>query len=191
MALDGISDADLSRECRKNNAQAWRELVRRVSPLVYRLSLRMLRSPDEAEDACQEVFLRIHRSFDTYDPTRPLAPWVGRITYNVCLRRLGKVSRKKSLATDPEEIARVSDAGDPGPELQAAGKEAQELVVEALGRLSAQDQALVDLRYREGLSDAEVAEATGMPVGTVKTRLHRARGKLRKMLSAVFKGGTA
>jgi RNA polymerase sigma-70 factor (ECF subfamily) len=191
MAKDGISDADLARECRQDSAKAWRELVRRVSPLVYRLSLRMLRSRDEADDACQEVFLRIHRSFDTYDPTRPLAPWVGRITYNVCLRRLGKVSRKKSLTTDPEEIARVSDAGNPGPELQAAGKEAQALLEEALARLSAQDQALVDLRYREGLSDAEVAEATGIPVGTVKTRLHRARGKLRKLLSSVLKGGAA
>ena len=191
MAYDGLSDAELARKCRQDSAEAWRELVRRVSPLVYRLSLRMLRSTDEAEDACQEVFLRIHRSFDTYDATRPLAPWVGRITYNVCLRRLTKVSRKKSLATDPEEIARVSDEGNPGPEVQAAGKEAHELLEEALLKLSAQDQALVDLRYREGLSDAEVAEATGMPVGTVKTRLHRARGKLRKLLSRVFKGGAA
>jgi RNA polymerase sigma-70 factor (ECF subfamily) len=191
MALDGINDAELARKCRQDSAEAWRELVRRVSPMVYRLSLRMLRSTDEAQDACQEVFLRIHRSFDTYDATRPLAPWVGRITYNVCLRRLTKVSRKKSLTTDPEEIARVSDTGNPGPEVQAAGKEAQEILEEALMRLSAQDQALVDLRYREGLSDAEVAEATGMPVGTVKTRLHRARGKLRKMLSSVFKGGAA
>jgi RNA polymerase sigma-70 factor (ECF subfamily) len=191
MALDGISDADLARKCRKNSAEAWRELVRRVSPLVYRLSLRMLRSREEAEDACQEVFLRIHRSFDTFDATRPLAPWVGRITYNVCLRRLGKMSLKKSLTTDPEEIAQVSDAANPGPEVQAAGKEANELLEEALLKLSAQDQALVDLRYREGLSDAEVAEATGMPVGTVKTRLHRARGKLRKILSSVFKRGVA
>lgn len=191
MALDGLSDADLARECRKDSAKAWRELVRRVSPLVYRLSLRMLRSPNEAQDACQEVFLRIHRSFDSYDPTRPLAPWVGRITYNVCLRRLGKVSRKKSLVTDPVEIAQMGDEGNPGPEVQAAGKEAHELLEEALMSLSAQDQALVDLRYREGLSDAEVAEATGMPVGTVKTRLHRARGKLRKMLSSVFKRGVA
>lgn len=189
MAQDGISDADLARKCRQDSAEAWRELVRRVSPLVYRLSLRMLRSRDEAEDACQEVFLRIHRSFDTYDPTRPLAPWVGRITYNVCLRRLGKVSRKKSLTTDPVEIAQVGDLGNPGPEAQAAGKEAHELLEEALSGLSAQDQALVDLRYREGLSDAEVAEATGMPVGTVKTRLHRARGKLRKLLSGVMNRG--
>lgn len=191
MALDGISDAELARKCRQDSAEAWRELVRRVSPLVYRLSLRMLRSQDEAQDACQEVFLRIHRSFDTYDATRPLAPWVGRITYNVCLRRLTRVSRKKSLTTDPVEIAQTADAENPGPDVQAAGKEAHELLEEALLKLSAQDQALVDLRYREGLSDAEVAEATGMPVGTVKTRLHRARGKLRKMLSRVFKGGDA
>jgi len=191
MALDGISDAELARKCRQDSAEAWRELVRRVSPLVYRISLRMLRSTNEAEDACQEVFLRIHRSFDTYDATRPLAPWVGRITYNVCLRRLTKVSRKKSLTTDPAEIAQVGDAENPGPEVRAAGKEACQILEEALLRLSAQDQALVDLRYREGLSDSEVAEATGMPVGTVKTRLHRARGKLRKMLSVVFKGGVA
>jgi RNA polymerase sigma-70 factor (ECF subfamily) len=70
-----------------------------------------------------------------------------------------------------------------------AQKEAGALLVEALEHLSAQDRVLVDLRYREGLSDAEVAEATGMPVGTVKTRLHRARGRLKGLLAPVLGGG--
>src|SRR5574341_406668 len=88
MALESSSEADLARRCRRGDPDAWRELVRRFTPLVYRLSLRMLRDGAEAEDVSQEVFLRMHRSFDSYDSTRPLAPWVSRTTYHACLRRL-------------------------------------------------------------------------------------------------------
>ncbi len=188
MATEKLSDAELARKCRQNNAKAWRQLVRRVSPLVYRLAVRMLGQGSDADDACQEVFMRIHRSFNTYDPTRPLAPWVARITYNVCLRKLGKVSDKLTSPTDPQEF-QLADSLSPSPEEQLAGKETAELVWDTLEQLPVQDRALMSLRYQEGMSEAEVSEATGMPVNTVKTRLHRARGKMKKKLQRILRGG--
>jgi RNA polymerase sigma-70 factor (ECF subfamily) len=183
MALESSSEADLARRCRRGDADAWRELVRRFTPLVYRLSFRMLRDGAEAEDASQEVFLRMHRSFDSYDPTRPLAPWVSRTTYHACLRRLQSAARRASGA-EREATQALAVAPDvPSPEQSAATGEAVAMLARAVEDLPAQDRALLDLRYREGLSDAEVSEATGMPVNTVKTRIFRARARLRAWLA--------
>jgi RNA polymerase sigma-70 factor (ECF subfamily) len=186
MALESLPEAELARRCRRGDPDAWRSLVERFSPLVYRLGVRMLRDGAEAEDVSQEVFLRMHRSFDGYDPTRPLAPWVARTAYHACLRRLEGAARRE-LAGDPDVVAELPDDRARSPEQAAAGGEASTLLLRALQDLPAQDRALLDLRYREGLSDAEVAEATGMPVNTVKTRIFRARARLRGWLTPLLR----
>lgn len=182
-----MTDAELYRRCHRGDPDAWRRLIRDFSPLVYRLAVRLLGAGHEAEDACQEVFLRVHQSFETFDPTRTLAPWVSKIAYNVCLRRLGKTSRKVADSTDPEDLVDLPDQRVSGPETRTAEKEAEELLVGALAQLAAQDRALVTMRYREGLSIAEVSEATGIPVNTVKIRLHRAWGRLKEILAPTLR----
>jgi len=180
------SEADLARRCRRGDPLAWRELVRRFTPLVYRLAYGMLRSESEAEDATQEVFLRMHRSFESFDSTRPMAPWVARTAYHACLRRLEPALRRATTSTEPEELLAIEDPARPNPEQETERNEALALLARALAELPAQDRALLDLRYREGLSDAEVAEATGMPVNTVKTRIFRARARLRGWLAPLL-----
>ncbi len=189
MALESLSEAELARRCRRGDPAAWRALVERFTPLVYRLAVRMVRDGAEAEDVSQEVFLRMHRSFDTYDATRPLAPWVARTAYHACLRRLEGAARRE-LSSDPGGLADLPDEQARTPEQAAAGHETSALLLRALHDLPAQDRALLDLRYREGLSDAEVAEATGMPVNTVKTRIFRARGRLRGWLAPLLRRST-
>jgi len=191
MALEALPEAELARRCRRGDPRAWRELVRRFTPLVYRLALRMVRDGGEAEDVSQEVFLRMHRSFDSYDPTRPLAPWVARTAYHACLRRLESSARRPSPTADPEALSALPDEGARSPEQAAAAGESVALLERALGDLSVQDRALLDLRYREGLSDAEVSEATGMAVNTVKTRIFRARARLRAWLAPYLARGGA
>ena len=186
MAKVAERDSDLARRCRQGDTAAWRRLVRRFTPLVYRVALRMLRNQPAAEDASQEVFIRVHRSFHGFDPTRPLAPWISRIAYNVCLRQIQKTGRRGETLTDPVQMPQPEGAGRGGPEERAATREASGLLLRAVDRLPAQDRALLTLRYREGLSDAEVAEATGMPVGTVKTRIFRARARLKQDLAPVL-----
>jgi RNA polymerase sigma-70 factor, ECF subfamily len=185
MSLESLSDAELARRCRRGDPAAWRALVERFTPPVYRLAVRMLKDRAEAEDVSQEVFLRMHRSFDRYDPTRPLLPWVSRVTYNACLRRLEAAPRR---AADGEgALVAVPDDGARSPEEAAATGEASAMLLRALDELPAQDRALLDLRYREGLSDAELAEATGMPVNTVKTRIFRSRARLRGWLAPLLR----
>lgn len=181
-----MTDAELSRRCRQQDNGAWRALVAQFTPQVYRLALRMLRSDAESQDACQEAFMRIYKSFDSYDPTRPLSPWISRITYHVCLRRLQSSAALASRNSSEDELSGLPDPGSPNPERMAQHSEASEILELALSELSAQDQALIAMRYHQGLSDSEVAEATDMPVNTVKTRLFRARNKLKKRLSPLF-----
>jgi RNA polymerase sigma-70 factor (ECF subfamily) len=107
------------------------------------------------------------------------------MTYHVCLRRLGKVADAKNDLTAPDTLD-LATSSDLTPEAAIAARQASDLVTRAVDQLPAQDRFLIDLRYREGQSDVEVAEATGMNVNTVRTRLFRARQALRKLLSPVL-----
>lgn len=191
MASEAYSDADLSRRCRQGDSQAWRQLIKQFSPIAYRVAVRFFGFGPEAEDAAQETFMRVHRSFHTFDPSRPLKPWISRIAYNVCLKRLGKAGRAITDTTDPQDFARFQDQRSIDPEGSTQSVEAGRLVVTAMQQLPAQDRVLLDLHYREGLALAEVSEATGMPVNTIKTRMHRARTKLRAILAPKLREGQA
>ena len=182
------TDADIARKCRQNDAQAWRVLIGQHGSSVYRLAVRMLQKGWEADDATQETFLRVHRSINTFDPTRPLRPWILRIAYNVCLRRLGK-AKKDMQANDPTELNRFENKHESDPEKVVSQAEQGELIVAALDKIAAQDRALLIMHYREELSLAEVAQATGISVNTIKTRMHRARNLLRRILSPVLRKG--
>lgn len=175
--MDANSETRLTRRCRAGEAAAWNQLIEEFSPATYRLAWRMLGNRFDAEDACQEVFVRVHGSFSTYDPTRPLGPWIARITYNVCLKRLGTRAPRNL-----EEGDLCLPDPDPGPEELVATAQSAMNLDAAMATLSAQDQALLVLRYREGLSDSEVSRSTGMPVNTIKTRLFRARSRLKDLL---------
>jgi RNA polymerase sigma-70 factor (ECF subfamily) len=178
-----LSDGDISRGCRQNDPKAWRHLIRANTALVYRIAMRMLRDRRDAEDASQEVFMRVYRSIESHDPTRPIAPWISKITYNACLKRISKKNgvEKKEFALSTDNPA--EEISENTPEIQLTKKQMANTIEKALDRISAQDRALIAMRYSEGFTDSEIAESTDMPVGTVKTRLHRARGKLRKILA--------
>jgi RNA polymerase sigma-70 factor (ECF subfamily) len=187
MAAIEQKDADISRGCRQNRPEAWRQLVGKYTPLVYRVAYRMLKDTAAAEDAAQEVFIAVHRSITQHDPTRPLGPWLARITYNECLKRLAK-SKRIAEREMPEDAA-ASNHSDLGvsPEEMVGQRQVSETVAAALDRLSAQDRGMIVMRYREGFTDTEIAEAVSMPVGTVKTRLYRARVRLKRYLAPLFR----
>jgi RNA polymerase sigma-70 factor (ECF subfamily) len=183
-----LTDAELARRCRQGEPDAWRLLVRRVSPLVYRIAVRVLGRGAEAEDAGQEALLNMHRGFSTFDPTRPLNPWVARIAYNTSIRHLKRRNAPGQAGYAEADFTALPDDRGPSPERVTAHRQSSALVAQALARLDPRDRVLVTLTYQEGLSNAEVAEAMEMPIGTVKTRLHRARGTLRRWLRPRLRG---
>jgi RNA polymerase sigma-70 factor (ECF subfamily) len=132
-------------------------LIRRYTAQVYRLALRMLRQPEEAEDASQEAFLRMFRSLESYDATRPFGPWAAKITYHVCLRRMeGKGAAILREAVDRDlDVLKAKEGRSPERDTQRL--QATEALERAMTHLSAQDRAILTMRYREELSTAEVA----------------------------------
>jgi RNA polymerase sigma-70 factor (ECF subfamily) len=172
-------DQELLRRCRSGDTKAWDAVVRRSAPMVYRLACRMLRDDTLAEDATQEAFLRMVRSIETFDPTRAFEPWACRITVNVCLRRLENGSRRELGARALMDFAHDEDGdSETSPEVHASRREILAILEQGFSALSGQDRGLLTLRYREGLSDAEVAQVCRLPVNTVKTRIFRARAQL-------------
>ena len=143
-----LDDGDISRGCRQNDPDARRHLIRTYAELVYRVAIRMLRNKQDAEDASQEVFMSVHRSINRHDPTRPLAPWLTKITYNACLKRISKRSQtaKKEVALYINDLP--EEANENTPEIHLIKKQMAIHVLRALDRLSAQDRALVAMRMQ-------------------------------------------
>jgi RNA polymerase sigma-70 factor (ECF subfamily) len=161
---------------------AWRG---RVAGFAYR----MTGDAAAAEDLAQEVFLHLYTVLRRYDPSRPFSPWMRRVMTNVVLNRLrSRPARPGSLDAAAEEGNLPADPRSPDPAREAETAETAGTVRRRLALLPEGWRAVVALRYTEGLSVAEVAEALDLPENTVKTRLFRAREALRGSLRSVGEG---
>ena len=162
------SDACLVERCMAGDESAMRRFVQRFEGLVYGLCLRMLRRREDAEDAAQDIFLRTFRSLHRWDSDRPLTPWLVAIAANRCRTALDRRSRQPVAAVLPDQV---------GEEI-AGGRDLAEELQLALDGLRPDYRRCFELFYQAELSVAEVGEELGVPQGTVKTWLHRARKEL-------------
>jgi RNA polymerase sigma-70 factor, ECF subfamily len=167
-------------------SDAWETLVREYGDRVYGLSLRMLRHPQDAEDATQEVWERTLRGLSGFRGDSSLATWLYGITMNVCLTRIDKGTRSRVVTTDdpPGDPHFDPSDGSPDAERCALSAEARVAIERALGELEPEFRAVILLRDREDLRYEEIAQALEIPINTVKTRIHRARLVLQEKLEA-------
>jgi RNA polymerase sigma-70 factor (ECF subfamily) len=175
---------------RQGRPGAFDAIMRAHQDRVYAFCARMLSDREEALDAAQEVFLSAWRNLSTFRGDSALSTWLLRIAANRCLNR---IRQRKSVAAR-EEPWPDGDAGGEKPEFQPASpetnrpdrvaenRETGELLSRALGRIDPDSRWLVILSDVEGFSYEELADMAGLPVGTVKSRLHRARMALRRIL---------
>jgi RNA polymerase sigma-70 factor (ECF subfamily) len=147
---------------------------------VYRLAYRLTGDHHDAEDLTQEVFVRVFRSLATYTPGT-FEGWMHRITTNLFLDQVRRRRRVRFDALAPEVTERLPDLG-PGPEREFERSNLDTDVRAALAALSPQFRAVVVLADVEGLSYEEVGRTLGIKLGTVRSRLHRARAQLRALL---------
>jgi RNA polymerase sigma-70 factor (ECF subfamily) len=178
-------DGDLVQRWQAGDDQAFEDLVRRHQRRVFRLLLRMLGSREEAEDVTQEAFLSLHRHGHRFRREARFSTFVYRVAANAAL------NRRRTLGRNRNRINAFKIQQDAGfelpptprnPEDAAAGSETQALVQEALLDLPQDLRVAVVLYDIEGQSYQEVAEVLGIPEGTVKSRIHRARRALRERL---------
>ncbi len=175
-----LSSSELARFL-AGDPQIFERIVERYQTGVYRLCHRMLRDSEEAWDLAQECFLRIYRKAELYDPSFPLTPWVYRLSTRVVLNHLDKRRRRKEK---PMSVLNLSEPADPAqPSTQAVERnEISEAVQSALDRLPTADALVLRLRYLGEMKLSEVAAVLGISVQATKTRLFRARGRLKELM---------
>lgn len=178
-----LGQARLLRRAREGDREAFEELLELHQRKVYGTAWRLLGRQEDAQDAAQEVFLKLYRALPRLDPGRSVAGWLYRVTVNVC-RDLG---RRRGRAPEDSLDALGSEHGfdprdpAPGPQRRAEGAEERRRVLEALATLPEKERAALVLRDVQGLSTAEVAEALGSSRTTVRSQISRARLKLARL----------
>ena len=181
------SDAELARDARSGSEAAYRELVARYATPAVNFTHRFVHDRALAEDLAQEAFLRVYQRLTTYDPARKFSSWFFQVLRNVTIDYL-RVNRLPTASLDAlQEEGHQSAAVDresASPEELAGQGELASAIAAALSRIRPDYREVVTLRYQEGLTQPEIAEILGLPAGTVKTYLHRARKELAEILSA-------
>jgi RNA polymerase sigma-70 factor (ECF subfamily) len=147
---------------------------------VFGIALRMMRDPAEAEDVAQEVFLRAHRGIASFRGDAKISTWLYAITSRVCLNRLASSSRRRQVVDD-DAMASVPSA-EADPAAAAAQGELETALHRAIAELPDDRRLVVVLRDIEGLTYEEIAETLSLELGTVRSRLHRARRIAREHL---------
>lgn len=187
-ASSGEVEAELVARCRAGDEQACTALVEAHQRMVYQLALHLLGEHDEALDLSQEVFLRVFRTLPSFRGHASLRTWIYRIVINQARNRQRWWRRRKQreqVSLD-DNLHRLREVPDPDrgddPEATVERKEVVEFVWRALDRLPFDQRTAIVLREIDGLSYDEIAYSLGVAVGTVKSRLARARHQLREEL---------
>jgi RNA polymerase sigma-70 factor (ECF subfamily) len=196
-----LTDRDerrLVRRLKARDERAFRELVETHQHRVFNLVLRMLGNREEAEDVSQEVFVTVFKAIGTFREESRLSTWLYRISANHAKNRIKYLARRRTARQDaldevPEgDLHRHAGEPVPGPDHLAQGREMEALLQRGLQALDEEHRLIIVLRDVEDLSYEEIVEITGMPLGTVKSRLHRARSALRQAVARLEtkRGGT-
>jgi RNA polymerase sigma-70 factor (ECF subfamily) len=179
---------------RGGDEEAFRALVRRYQGEVYNLAGRILRNREDAEDAAQEVFVRVYGALHQYDPSHPFRNWLLRITHNLCIdhlrrKRISTVSMDEPIRQKDGEVGwELPDPDAPDPLEAVIYAEERGWIEEAIASLGPTLRAAITLRHLHGLRYEEIAEILDVPLGTVKVRIFRARAALAKLLARRMEG---
>lgn len=192
--LASLSDQAVVALAQEGREPAYRELLARYERPVFTLIFRMVRDRELAEDLSQETFVKVLNNIDRYSTDFKFSSWLFKIANNVTIdhlrkRHLETVSIEGSPdASTPEQqkataLAIVSPGESPLEELES--KELGSAIEKAIGKLRPEYRSCILLRHVEAYSYEEIAEIVGLPLGTVKTYIHRARQELREALEDV------
>jgi RNA polymerase sigma-70 factor (ECF subfamily) len=185
------SDPELVELCKRADERAAVEILRRFERPVFSLIYRMVRDRELAEDLAQEAFVRAFNNLERYDPSYKFSSWLFKVAYNLTIDHL----RKKQLDTvsihgSPTAVTHELQAAtaitvestDERPDEALQSREIGSEIEVAIGELREEYRSAIILRHVEGRSYEEIAEILDVPLGTVKTYIHRARKELQEQL---------
>lgn len=180
-AASTLTDEEIVARVCSGEIDLYEVLVRRHNPRIYRAARAILRDDGEAEDVMQDAYVRAFEHLREFEGRAHFSTWLTRIAVNEALARVRRSKRLEPLESHIEEPSMSTEPAK-SPEQQTSDVEMRSVLETAVTKLSDEFRAVFVLRTVEGMSGAETAECLGIPEETVKTRLHRARGRLQKML---------
>jgi RNA polymerase sigma-70 factor (ECF subfamily) len=192
-SLAGADESVLLAQAREGDTTAFGELVRRYESKIFRLAQHITQNREDAEDVLQETFLKAYEHLDQFQGNSKFYTWVVRIAVNQALMKLRRRKTDKSVSLDEtidtgeDTIVREIAAWDEDPEQRFSREEIGTILDSAIQTLEPPYRSVFALRDIEGLSTEETAEALGLSVPAVKSRLLRARLQLREKLTRQFK----
>ena len=196
VAKINIDDAVLVEQFRQGDSEAAERLILKYQNRIYNAILRICANPDDAAELTQDTFVKVIENIDKFEGRSSFYTWAFRIgvnlTLNYCQRKV-RIGFRSLDAEDNEDNGQakqvlkefLADDSSPNPAVVAANKELSEIVVDALMKLREEQRVVVVLRDIEGMNYAQIAEVLDIELGTVRSRLSRARSNLREVIKAV------
>ena len=192
-----IDDSLLIEQCRKGDSKAIERLVLKYQNRIYNVILKICADPDDAAELTQETFVKIIENLAKFEGRSSFYTWAFRIAVNLTLNYCQRNAKLAVRSLDSEEAPcdhhathalkeLLSDESSPDPAAMAQNKEVYEIAIKAIRQLDEPQRAVIVLRDIEGMSYARIAEVLGVELGTVRSRLSRARNRLREILEAIL-----
>jgi len=192
-----IDDAVLVEQCRQGDSEAMERLILKYQNRIYNVILKICANADDAAELTQETFVKVIENIDKFEGRSSFYTWAFRIAVNLTLnycQRSGRHGLKSLDAEDDEHYGQarrqlkefLNDDSSPDPAAVAANKELCEIVLRALMKLDDAQRAVVILRDIEGMNYAQIADVLDIELGTVRSRLSRARSNLREIMEAIL-----
>lgn len=175
-------EADLIERARHGDVSAFEALVRAHQEVCFRTAWICSGGADDAEDAAQEAFMKAFAALPRFRADAPFRPWLLTIVANEARNRRRSANRREALALRSPD-AGVAGQGETSPEVAVLARERRSELLNALNRLPEADREVISYRYLLELSEVETAAVLGVPVGTAKSRLHRALSRLRELMA--------
>jgi RNA polymerase sigma-70 factor (ECF subfamily) len=192
-----LTDQEIVVLARQGREAAYRELIGRYQRPVFSLIYRLVRDREKSEDLAQETFIKVLNALDRYDPSYKFSSWIFKIAHNTSLDHLRKKepqtlslegSPHAETASEQESSVIQALSTEETPEDYAASRELGATLEVAIGKLRPEYRTAIILCHVEGRPYEEIAETMGVPLGTVKTYIHRARNELKKTLEHLRPG---
>lgn len=174
-------DQNLIMKIKSGNKKALGTLVEKHKKMAFQVALGIVGNRDDAYDISQEAFIRVYRSIDTYDESKPFLPWFYTIITNLCRTWLRKRTNRENRAVDIDDSSHLM-VTDKTPETNLIQKEMIQNLNTALAKLPFEDKEIISLQHFRGMSYDEIARLLNIPRGTVMSRLYYARKKLARLL---------
>lgn len=187
--MQHLADEVLVKRCLDGDREAFAEIVRRYQKQIYSLTFRLTNDFNEAQDLAQEVFLHLYQVLDKFDGRYKFFSWMYKVATNYCYTALKRNSSNEVSLEKVIDFTPLRPATGNEPEEHWEARETQRLVREAIKQLPEKYRIPIVLRYLEEFSYQQIAEAMGVPVTTVETRLYRGKALLQKKLKLVLERG--